>query len=95
MSDKNSEESSCDALKTLQEDVRKLKSAFPKDEYEEPDYSGHRKFHRDVTTNEEDARKKKSEIQVSIVTWIVMAIVTVVLSLLINGNVDISKLLGK
>ena len=95
MSDKNNEESTADTLKVIQEDVKKLKSALPKDEYDEPDYAGHRKFHRDITTNEADSKKKRSEIQVSIVTWVVMAIVTIILSLLINGSVDISKLMGK
>ncbi len=68
-------------LKQLNE---KVESAFIKDDNDEPDFVGHRLYHKKQKDNEEEYLKSKALILRNIVTWLVIGLLTIVGSALMQ-----------
>ena len=82
-------------IEALEEEVRHIKSAFIRNEYGETDYAGHRVFHREITKDEEDHKKRKSDVKTNILTWLVGAIITVLLTNIFQLNPEVLSIIGK
>lgn len=88
-------ESKEDIIQELVQDVRDIKSAFPKDEDGEPDYAGHKVFHKDQVSLEEEAKRRKKTLLSNIFTWLAIGICTLILSKLQIDPELIKLILGK
>ena len=62
-------------LKTL---TTKVESAFVKDDDGEPDYAGHRFYHKKQNESDAEYSKHRAKIFREIVTWIAIGILSVV-----------------
>lgn len=65
------------ALKELQDKLRNIDAAFPKDELGNPDYSAHRRFHKDQTSAQENFEASRRKIIANITSWAAIGILTV------------------
>lgn len=62
-------------LKTL---TTKLESAFVKDDDGEPDYAGHRFYHKKQNESDAEYSKHRAKILREIITWIAIGILSVI-----------------
>lgn len=79
------------ALRELQDKVRDIDAAFPKDELGNPDYSAHRKFHKDQTSAQENFEASRRKIISNITSWAAIGIITVLGSALVQYLMQIPK----
>lgn len=84
MTEKNSEELLRELHAELHTLVTKVESAFTKDEDGNPDYSGHRKFHKEQDSAKEDYEESKKKIIRNIISWASIGILTVTGSALVQ-----------
>lgn len=82
-------------LEAVEEEVRHIKSAFIKNEYGDPDYSGHRAYHREANNDEMASKKRSSDIKTNILTWLIGAVITVLLANVFQLNPEILARIGK
>jgi hypothetical protein len=68
-------------LKTL---TQKVESAFVKDDDGMPDFTGHRSFHKRVSTEEQLFKQNRSKVFRDIATWAIIGIITIIGSSLFN-----------
>ena len=62
----------------LKELTQKVEAAFIKDEDGEPDYSGHRIYHRKVNNSEAQFQLSKSKVIKDVTSWAIIGILTVI-----------------
>lgn len=84
-----------EVIEELKEDIKKIKSAFIKDDDNEPDYSGHKYFHKKEHDSSQEMKRKRSEVTTNIITWAIMALITIIVSLIAHGQIDLNNVLGK
>lgn len=68
-------------LETQREILRILKNtsrAFPVNEYDEPDFDGHRKYHQSIITQATNSDSVKLEAVKKIVTWALIGFLTII-----------------
>lgn len=63
---------------------RKLESAFTKDEYDQPDYIGHRTYHRKKLNSENELAHSKVVLSRNIITWLIIGCITILGSTLVE-----------
>lgn len=57
--------------------TQKVESAFPRDANDEVDYTGHKMYHQELITAEEDARLSKKHLTNHVASWVVVGLLTV------------------
>ena len=62
----------------------KVESAFIKDEEGNPDYAGHRIYHRNKEHEKEDLAKSRHRILSDVTTWLIIGVLTVLGSALVQ-----------
>lgn len=62
-------------LKTL---TQKVESAFVKDDDGEPDYAGHKMYHKKQQDDDEEYAKHRARLLREVLTWIVIGVLSVV-----------------
>lgn len=62
----------------------KVESAFVKDEDGNPDYSGHRLYHRRKDLEHETLQKSKNKVLSDVATWLLIGFLTIVGSALVQ-----------
>lgn len=72
-------------LKTL---TQKLESAFIKDDSGEPDFFGHRLYHKKRDEEEKSNIKVKNHVKGEISTWVIIGIITILGSSVIQALVQ-------
>lgn len=75
-------------LKSLTE---KIESAFPKDEYNNVDYIGHRLFHKQQNDSAKQYSSTKSALIKGVIIWATIGLVTIIANTI--GEVYITPLL--
>jgi hypothetical protein len=60
------------------ERLHQLEASLPKDELGGPDYSGHRKFHRDQASAQANFEATRRKIVSNIISWAAIGVLTVV-----------------
>lgn len=86
--DKTVEERLRDTLKRVSD----LESAFPKDEESgHPDYSSHKKYHRDQISAQENFETSRRKIIANITSWAAIGILTVLGSALAQYLMALAK----
>ncbi len=71
-------------LRELKDLIQRVESAFPKDEYGEPDYSTHRMFHKKQQANELEFAASKTKLIRDVVSWATIGILTIIGSGLVH-----------
>ena len=66
-----------DSPREILERIHNLESAFPKDELGNPDFSGHRKFHKDQASAKENFEASRRKIIANITSWAAIGLLTV------------------
>lgn len=66
-----------DKDREILERLHSLESAFPKDELGAPDFSSHRKYHKDQISAQENFDRSKHKIISNITSWAAIGILTV------------------
>lgn len=69
-----------DIIERHEIDIRALKGAFDKDESGDPDYVGHRMFHRSRVESNIDGRKRRTEILANVGSWAVIGVISILIS---------------
>lgn len=64
----------------VDEIIRNLESAFPKDEENNTDYIGHRQFHRKALRREKEEIETKAALKKNILTWASIGILSIIAS---------------
>lgn len=66
-----------DSHREMLERIHHLESSLPKDELGNPDYSGHRKFHKDQASAQENFEASRRKIIANITSWAAIGLLTV------------------
>ncbi len=76
-------------------EVNHLQAAFIKDEYDLPDYTGHRIYHRKQAEDQINHDKSNNTIISNIKSWAIIGVITILLMQVLQYGPTIAAFLGK
>lgn len=82
-------------LEEIQDCVKDIRSAFLKNDDGDPDYAGHRHYHKVKVEEAKEVKTKKDKITSDLLTWAIIGLITLILSELIRSGPGILSFLGK
>ena len=82
-------------LEKIHSEIKAINSAFAKNEDGEPDYQAHRLVHRKQVEQLELDKQKSREIYTNVITWAVIGLISLVLTIVFQNWPLLPLILGK
>lgn len=72
----------------LVKEYEELEGAFPKDDENLPDFSGHRMFHKKETAKQKQNAEAANRVKSNLITWTIIGIISILGSIIVQVYIE-------